>query len=140
MAGWRPGKVRRISVTGGVLLACLVAPGIAAEPSLAGASCLPAGELRGDAANGAVLHEKYCAECHGDSGKGDVIVMHMDSPPKDQSDPAYMKTLPDSFLYLAVCKGGEAVGRSFIMPGWGDLLSDQEIKDLVARIRAFSGT
>jgi len=101
---------------------------------------VPAGELRGDAAKGGDLHGKYCAECHGASGKGDVIVMHMDTPPRDQSDPAYMKTLPDSFLYLAVCKGGEAVGRSFIMPAWGDLLSDQEIKDLVARIRSFSGT
>ena len=66
--------------------------------------------------------------------------MHMDEPPKDQSDPVYMKTLPDEFLYLAVCKGGEAVGRNFIMPAWGDLLSDQDIKDLVAQMRTFSGT
>ena len=133
-------KTGRTSVAFGVLMACLAAPGFAAGPALAGASCVPAGQLRGDAANGAVLHGRYCAECHGASGKGDVIVMHMDTPPKDQSDPAYMKTLPDSFLYLAICQGGEAVGRSFIMPGWGDLLSDQDVKDLVARIRAFSGT
>jgi len=99
-----------------------------------------AGWRRGDANHGAVLHEQYCAECHGASGKGDVIVMHRDTPPKDQSDPAYTQTLPDSFLYLAVCKGGEAVGRSFITSAWGDLLSDQDIKDLIARIRAFSGT
>lgn len=130
----------RNSAAVGVLLACLAAPGFAAEPALADSGCVPAGQLRGDAANGAVLHGKYCAECHGASGKGDIIVMHMDTPPKDQSDPAYMKTLPDAFLYLAICQGGEAVGRSFIMPAWGDLLSDQESKDLVARIRSFSGT
>jgi len=58
-----------------------------------------------------VLHGQYCAECHGASGKGDVIVMHRDTPPKDQSNPAYLQTL-----------------------------ADQDIKDLVARIRAFSGT
>ncbi len=133
-------SLRHASAAVGVLLAWLAAPCFAAEPALADASCVPAGQLRGDAANGAVLHRQYCAECHGASGKGDVIVMHMDTPPKDQSDPAYMKTLPDSFLYLAICKGGEAVGRSFIMPAWGDLLSDQDVKDLVARIRAFSGT
>ena len=121
----------RNSAAVGVLLACLAAPSFAAEPALADSGCVPAGQLRGDAANGAVLHGKYCAECHGASGKGDIIVMHMDTPPKDQSDP---------FLYLAICQGGEAVGRSFIMPAWGDLLSDQEIKDLVARIRSFSGT
>lgn len=125
-------KAGRTSVGVGVLLAC--------HPAFSAANCVPTGELRGDAAKGAQLHGQYCAECHGASGKGDVIVMHMDTPPRDQSDPAYMKTLPDSFLYLAVCKGGEAVGRSFIMPAWGDLLSDQEIKDLVARIRSFSGT
>jgi len=37
--------------------------------------------------------------------------MHRDTPPKDQSNPAYLQTL-----------------------------ADQDIKDLVARIRAFSGT
>jgi mono/diheme cytochrome c family protein len=51
-----------------------------------------------------------------------------------------MKTLPDAYLYLAICRGGEGVGRNFIMPAWGDLLSDQDIKDLVAQIRTFSQT
>jgi mono/diheme cytochrome c family protein len=36
--------------------------------------------------------------------------------------------------------GGEAVGRSLVMPAWGDLLTDQEIRDLVAWIRTFSET
>jgi cytochrome c oxidase cbb3-type subunit 3 len=119
----------------------LVASGLtAAPPALESVNCVPAGNLRGDAASGAALHLKHCAECHGVDGKAEVIVMHMDTPPKDQSDPAYMKTLPDSFLYLAICKGGEAVGRDFIMPAWGDLLSDQDIRDLVAQVRTFSGT
>ena len=64
----------------------------------------------------------------------------MDEPPKDQSDPVYMKTLADAYLYLAVCKGGVGVGRNFIMPAWGDLLSDQDIRDLIAQIRSFSKT
>jgi len=132
---------RRLApLAGGLLLACLASPAFATEPALASVNCTPTGDLRGDAANGAALHLQHCAECHGVNGKGDVIVMHMDTPPKDQGNSVYMKTLPDSFLYLAVCKGGEAVGRSFVMPAWGDLLSDQDIKDLVARIRAFSGT
>jgi cytochrome c553 len=64
----------------------------------------------------------------------------MDTPPKDQSDPVYMQTLPDAYLYLAVCRGGEGVRKNVIMPAWGGLLSDQDIKDLVAQIRSFSGT
>lgn len=111
-----------------------------AESALAAVNCAPQGELRGDVTRGSALHVRHCAECHGADGKAEVIVMHMDVPPKDQSDPAYMKTLPDSFLYLAICRGGESVGRNFIMPAWGDLLSDQDIKDLVAHIRTFSGT
>lgn len=111
-----------------------------AESALKAVNCTPLGEIRGDVERGAALHVKHCAECHGADGKAEVIVMHMDVPPKDQSDPVYMKTLPDAYLYLAICRGGEGVGKNFIMPAWGDLLSDQDIKDLVAQIRTFSGT
>jgi len=111
-----------------------------AESALATNNCTPGGELRGDAENGKQLHLENCAECHGATGKTDIIVMHMDEPPKDQSDPAYMNTLSDAFLYLAICQGGEAVGRSIVMAPWGDYFSDQEIKDMVAHIRSFSGT
>lgn len=122
------------------LILALPVPTPGAEPALTSVNCTPAGKLRGDAERGAALHVEHCAQCHGVDGAADAIVMHMDVPPKDQSDPAYMKTLPDEFLYLAVCKGGEAVGRNFIMPAWGDLFSDQDIKDLVAHMRSFSGT
>ncbi len=112
------------------------------EPQMASdaVDCVPRGEIRGDAARGKALHLEHCAECHGATGKVDVIVMHMDEPPKDQSDVEYMKTLTDEFLYLATCRGGLAVGRSVVMPAWGEHLTDQEIKDLVAVVREFSGT
>jgi len=113
---------------------------LSAESALKAVNCAPLGQVRGDVERGAALHVRHCADCHGADGRAEVIVMHMDVPPKDQSDPVYMKTLPDEFLYLAICRGGEAVGRNFVMPAWGDLLSDQDIKDLVAQIRTFSGT
>ena len=103
-------------------------------------SCAPAGDIRGDAEAGAELHLENCAECHGYDGKAEVIVMHMDEPPRDQTDAEYMNTLSDLFLYLAICKGGEAVGRSLVMSAWGDYFTDQEIRDMVAWIRTFSGT
>jgi mono/diheme cytochrome c family protein len=123
-----------------MLIAGLCAQSSFADNALKSVDCAPTGELRGDVARGAALHLKHCAECHGVDGKAEVIVLHMDTPPQDQSNPAYMKTLPDSYLYLAVCKGGIGVGKNFIMPAWGDLLSDQDIKDLIAQIRTFSGT
>lgn len=125
---------------GAVLLAGLCTAALGDEPALKTVDCTPAGQIRGDAARGEALHLKNCAQCHGADGRAEVIVLHMDTPPKDQSDPVYMKTLPDAYLYLAICRGGLGVGKNFIMPAWGDLLSDQDIKDLVAQIRTFSGT
>ena len=101
---------------------------------------MPGGELRGNPEVGQELHVEHCAECHGYDGRAEVIVMHMDEPPRDQTDVEYMQSLNDMFLYLAICSGGEAVGRSLVMPGWGDFFTDQEIRDLVAWIRTFSDT
>jgi cytochrome c oxidase cbb3-type subunit 3 len=121
-------------------MAGLPGSALATDSALKSTNCTPQGDLRGNVERGAALHLKHCAECHGANGKSEVIVLHMDTPPRDQSDPVYMKTLPDAYLYLAVCKGGLGVGKNFIMPAWGDVLSDQDIKDLVAQIRALSGT
>jgi cytochrome c oxidase cbb3-type subunit 3 len=109
-------------------------------PALEMNNCKPTGELRGDAEKGAPLHMEHCAECHGQDGKAEVIVMHMDEPPRDETDVDYMKTMSDLFIYLSICRGGESVGRSLVMPAWGDFFTDQEIRDLVAHIRTFSGT
>lgn len=128
---------------GAILISMLLLGTAAAAnrvPALTANGCAPAGDLRGDPARGADLFMEHCAECHGYDGKAEVIVMHMDEPPRDQTDADYMRTLPDAFLYLAICKGGEAVGRSIVMPAWGDFLTDQEIRDLLAQIRTFSGT
>lgn len=130
-----------LRLIGALCLTLAVTLTTAAEPALESTNCIPpAGNIRGDAESGQGIHLENCAECHGYDGKAEVIVMHMDEPPRDQTDVEYMKTLNDAFLYLAICSGGEAVGRSLVMPMWGDVLSDQDIRDLVAWIRTFSGT
>lgn len=109
----------------------------AEQTALATNNCGPQGDLRGDAERGAPVHKAWCAECHGEDGKAEVIIMHMDEPPPDQSDPEYLDKLPDSYLYLAICRGGPGVGKSYVMSAWGDFLSDQQIRDLVAFVRTF---
>jgi len=109
-------------------------------PALDANNCGPDGELRGDPANGKKLHVEHCAACHGLSGVADVVVMHMDETPPDQSDPEYMSKLPDSYLYLAICRGGEGIGKSYVMSPWGDFFTDAQIKDLIAWVRTFSNT
>jgi len=103
-------------------------------------NCAPTGDLRGDTVNGQKLHIEHCVACHGLTGEADVVVMHMDETPPDQSDPEYMKNLPDPYLYLAICKGGEGIGKSYVMSPWGDFFTDDEIRDLIAWIRTFSNT
>ena len=110
------------------------------ETALATGDCQPTGELRGEGERGQPLHQEHCAECHGFDGKAEVIIMHMDEPPPDQSDPEYMSQLPDAYLYLAICVGGEGIGKSIVMYPWGPIFTDQQIKDLVAYVRSFSGT
>ena len=126
-----------------LLLSLIALPAAADEarvPALEGNKCVPTGQLRGDADSGRELHLEHCVACHGLTGKADVVVMHMDETPRDQSDPAVMSGLTDGYLYLAICQGGAAVGRSVIMSPWGDFFTDEEIKDLVAWIRTFSDT
>jgi len=136
-------KIRTVFSMLTLLIAALTSVQVSADDkavALEANNCAPTGDLRGDAERGAALHMENCAECHGYDGKAEVIVMHMDEPPRDETDVEYMKTLSDLFLYLAICKGGEQVGRSLVMPAWGDFFTDQEIRDLIAHVRTFSGT
>lgn len=136
-------KIRTLSSMLTLLIAAITTVQVSADDkslALETNNCAPTGDLRGDAERGAALHVENCAECHGYDGKAEVIVMHMDEPPRDETDVEYMKTLSDLFLYLAICKGGEPVGRSLVMPGWGDYFTDQEIRDLIAHVRTFSDT
>jgi mono/diheme cytochrome c family protein len=135
----KPRHVLTVALTASLLATAAIAAD-SATSALATSNCAPTGELRGDPQRGKALHVENCAECHGADGRAEVIVLHMDTPPKDQTDAAYMKTLPDAYLYLAICKGGEGVGKNFVMPAWGAYLSDQDIRDLVAWVRTFSGT
>jgi len=130
----------------GLLAAALMLPLAAAagDSALESNNCGPVmdatGLLRGDPANGKILHIEHCAACHGLQGEADVVVMHMDETPADQSDSDYMRSLPDAYLYRAICSGGEGIGKSVVMSPWGDFFTDQEIRDLIAWMRTFSGT
>ncbi len=124
-----------------VFLVALLPLVATAQNALETNNCAPQPtDLRGDAENGRQLHLEHCVACHGLTGAADVVVMHMDETPPDQSDPEYMGKLPDGYLYLAICRGGAGVGKSVIMSPWGDFFTHEEIRDLIAWIRTFSGT
>jgi hypothetical protein len=48
-----------------------------------------------------------------------------------------MVTKSDLDLYQVVKGGGSAVGLSFLMPPWGDTLSEQMIFDSIVYLKTF---
>ena len=95
----------------------------------------------GDAARGAELYGQFCWTCHGAEGRGDGPTAATLSPkPADHSDARYMGSLSDEHLYRVIAEGGAAVGKSPLMTAWGAVLDDQAIRDLVAHLRALSGS
>lgn len=102
---------------------------------------VPEGDLRGDPVRGAAVYAQYCAMCHGAGGKGDGPAgMALNPRAADHTDPEYMGSLSDAHIYQAIAKGGMSVGKSPLMAPWGSVVSDQDIRNLVAFIRQLSGT
>ncbi len=86
---------------------------------------------------GAEIHQKQCLRCHGKEGKGDGPASRVLKPkPADWTDPERMSELSDENLFQVIKEGGEAVGRSKMMPAFGAKLKDDQIADLIAFIKS----
>jgi high-affinity iron transporter len=118
------------------------APTPAPSPAPAPAApAAPTGNLRGDAAAGALLYSTYCASCHGPKGQGDgPIAASMNPRPANHGDHVYMGSLSDQHLYKVISQGGVSVGKSPLMAPWGGVVNDEGIRDLIAFIRQLSST
>jgi mono/diheme cytochrome c family protein len=88
----------------------------------------------GDAAAGAPLYKRYCSGCHGADGRGGAhtFMPHVQTLTKKD----YIELVPDGYLYMVIAEGGVAVGKNSYMPAWKSTLSEQDIKDVIAHIRA----
>ncbi|MFQ5869398.1 MAG: c-type cytochrome [Candidatus Zixiibacteriota bacterium] len=93
----------------------------------------------GVAFNAAKNFARYCSVCHGQNGKGNgTIAAALNPRPRDLSDPKYAASHSRLDIYFATMGGGKAVGRSQYMPPWGEVLSEQEIWDLVSYVISLS--
>lgn len=81
-------------------------------------------------ADGNALYTKHCALCHGQDGRGKPVYRKQGQP--DFTDANWQKAHTDAQI-TAVTKNGKG---KFMKP-YKDKLSDDEIKAVVARIRAF---
>jgi len=98
----------------------------------------------GDADKGKVIYDKRCTWCHGAEGDGaGAAKERLNPPPRDFTSGSY-KIRTSSFEDIApndddifrMIRDGMP-GTS--MPGWSSLLTEQEMWDLVAYVKAFAG-
>jgi len=79
--------------------------------------------------------EKNCQKCHGADGKGQTK-MGRQSGAKDYTDAKVQEELKDDAAVKIIKEGVVDKGKKKMDP-YGDKLNDDEIKALIAYIRAF---
>ena len=89
---------------------------------------------KGDAERGGDLYSRYCRGCHGEEGRGDGLVFMPKVP--NLTKKGYIDQLPDSYLVLAISKGGPGIGKSNYMPAWEGTLTPEQMQDIIAYIRS----
>ncbi len=98
----------------------------------------PAGfHITGDAKAGAHVYASSCETCHGKHGDGaGVAGKALTPPPFSFIDPARTQGLGDWEMFSAVKHGGATVKLSAAMPAFGDTLTDKQIDDVLAYVKA----
>jgi mono/diheme cytochrome c family protein len=86
---------------------------------------------------GGAIYKANCAACHGEGGKGDGPGAGvLKPPPRDHTDPVYMKTLTDKNIADVIVMGGAMRGKP-LMPSHPQLRG-AELDALVAFVRSLS--
>lgn len=118
----RPGLPRR---TAPAVVGALAAVLAAASPA------------PGAGPDGAAVWEARCAACHGTDGRGAPGAAMFDRPMPDFTDCAFATREPDADWLAVVHEGGPARAFSELMPAFGGVLSDDELRAVVAHARGF---
>ena len=109
------------------------------------ASVQPTMAQSGNAENGAQIYAKRCTLCHGEEGDADSpAAERLNPPPRDFTLGQYkFKTTAfdqdyadDGDLFRMIRDGMPGTA----MPGWADILSEQDMWDLIAYLKTFAGT
>lgn len=82
---------------------------------------------------GEAVYKTNCILCHGINANGKGRAAKLYDPP-----PANLRKSKknDDYLRRIITLGGEAMGRSAVMPVWGQQLTAQEIDDVVSYLRS----
>lgn len=86
-------------------------------------------------AAGRMLYDKHCAVCHGAKGVGDGVVGETLQPaPTNLAMSLKMPQASDPFVFWAIAEGGAMLQTA--MPPFKDVLTEQEIWQLIAYLRS----
>jgi mono/diheme cytochrome c family protein len=79
------------------------------------------------------VYNEYCANCHGDSGKGDGSdAMMYDPSPSDLTDVKHMNSLTDGEIFYQITQGRKP------MPSFRKKLTEDQRWQLVILVRSFA--
>ncbi len=103
----------------------------------------PALAQSGDVDRGEAIYQTRCLQCHGDEGDGlGPAAERLNPPPRDFTlglykfiTSAFDADLPNDGDIIRMIRDGMP---GTAMPGWGDLLSEQDILDVTAFIKVFA--
>jgi mono/diheme cytochrome c family protein len=87
--------------------------------------------------SGARLYARWCAACHGATGRGDgPNAAYLPTRPTAHADAVVMRVRSDDALFDTIAGGGTIMNRSPRMPAFGGTLTSAEIRALVAHLRS----
>ncbi len=81
---------------------------------------------------GSIVFKTYCILCHGANGEGDGRASKIHDPKPANLTLSF---LSDAQKEIIIRNGGASVGRSAVMPAWGEHLTAEQITDVVAYLR-----
>ena len=86
---------------------------------------------------GRTIYERSCVACHGDDGAGAGALRAVNVKTRDLGG-RWVTRVDDGYLEGVIRKGGTSVGRSPLMPAWGGVLSDADIRDVRAWLQTMA--
>ena len=88
-------------------------------------------------AQGKRIFETYCVWCHADATPaGPSNRSNVTPTPAVISDGAALNALSDEYMHNIITLGGSALGKSAMMPPYGETLKEADIRAVIAYARA----
>lgn len=100
-------------------------------------SAVSMGDPFANVENGEELYRERCVLCHGDHGQGWDWSKKVARPPVPVPDLAeVVPQRSEEYLLRVIREGGEAVGLTRFMPGFGFNMDEKDLRDVVAYLRS----